>query len=353
MTAAAQRSASRRTGGSLTLNLMRLRTFIALFAVLIVFSFAAPNFLSTANLVLMSKHVALNAFLAIGMTFVIVTGGIDLSVGSIVGLCGMTAGGLILHGIELPIGYTVLFNVYEIVLITLLLGVLIGFLNGLLITRLNVAPFIATLGTLYVARGAALLSSDGATFPNLEGNPALGTTGYGFIGAGSFLHLPVSIWLLVVVALAAAYLARWTPLGRHIFAVGGNERAAALSGIRVVRVKIFVYMFSGFCAAIVGLVVSSELMAAHPATGESFELNAIAAAVLGGTSMSGGRGTVGGTVIGAFVIGILSDGLVMMGVSSFWQMVIKGVVIIAAVVVDQAQRKLQARVALQQMTSAA
>ena len=144
-------------------------------------------------------------------------------------------------------------------------------------------------------------------------------------------------------------MARWTPLGRHIFAVGGNERAAALSGIRVNRVKLFVYMFSGFCAAIVGLIISSELMASHPATGATFELNAIAAAVLGGTSMSGGRGTIGGTIIGAFVIGILSDGLVMMGVSEFWQMVIKGVVIIAAVVVDQAQRKLQQRVALQQM----
>jgi len=163
----------------------------------------------------------------------------------------------------------------------------------------------------------------------------------------------VAIWALVVIALVAAYLARWTPLGRHIFAVGGNERAAALSGVTVNKVKLFVYMFSGFCAAIVGLIVSSELMAAHPATGETFELNAIAAAVLGGTSMSGGRGTISGTVIGAFVIGILSDGLVMMGVSSFWQMVIKGVVIIAAVVVDQAQRKLQQRVALQQIAQAA
>jgi erythritol transport system permease protein len=247
----------------------------------------------------------------------------------------------------------VFFSIPEIILITLALGVLIGLINGLLITRLNVAPFIATLGTLYVARGAALLLSDGATFPNLEGNPAFGTTGYAFLGAGTILHLPVSIWILIVVALAAAYIARSTPLGRHIFAVGGNERAAALSGIRVNRVKLFVYMFSGFCAAIVGLIISSELMAAHPATGETFELNAIAAAVLGGTSMSGGRGTIGGTIIGAFVIGILSDGLVMMGVSSFWQMVIKGVVIIAAVVVDQAQRKLQQRVALQQIAQLA
>jgi erythritol transport system permease protein len=346
----AQGMAERRSAGSgsLTLHVMKLRTFIALFAVLIYFSFAAPNFLSAANLVLMTKHVALNAFLAIGMTFVIITGGIDLSVGSIVGLCGMVAGGLILGGVELPIGYTIWFNIPEIILIVLALGIVIGAINGLLVTRLNVAPFIATLGTLYVARGLALLSSDGRTFPNLVGKPELGTTGYEFLGAGHWLGLPVAIWILLVVGLAAAYLARSTPLGRHIFAVGGNERAAGLSGIRVARVKMFVYMFSGFCAAIVGLIISSELMAAHPATGETFELNAIAAAVLGGTSMSGGRGTIGGTVVGAFVIGILSDGLVMMGVSSFWQTVIKGLVIIAAVVVDQAQRRLQQRVALRQ-----
>jgi len=349
MTAAQDLALQRAASGSLALNLMKLRTFIALFAVLIFFSFAAPNFLSQANLILMSKHVALNAFLAMGMTFVIVTGGIDLSVGSIVGLCGMVAGGLVLNGLDLPGGYTVFFNVFEVMAITLGVGTAIGAVNGLLITRLNVAPFIATLGTLYVARGLALLSSDGRTFPNLVGKPEFGTTGYDILGTGRLLGLPLSIWILVVVALAAAYLARFTPLGRHIFAVGGNERAAGLSGIRVSRVKMFVYMFSGFCAAIVGLVISSELMASHPATGESFELNAIAAAVLGGTSMSGGRGTIGGTIIGAFVIGILSDGLVMMGVSSFWQMVIKGLVIVVAVVVDQAQRRLQQRVALRQM----
>jgi erythritol transport system permease protein len=340
------------SNGSVLLTLMKARTFIALIAVLIFFSIAAPNFLSAANLILMSKHVALNAFLAMGMTFVIITGGIDLSVGSIVGLCGMVAGYLVLNGVDLQIGYTIYFNVLEIALITLAVGILIGAVNGLLITKLNVAPFIATLGVLYVARGLALLSSDGRTFPNLVGKPDLGTTGFGFLGAGRLLGLPVSIWILVVVALGAAYLAKYTPLGRHIFAVGGNERAARISGVRVNMVKMFVYMFSGFCAAIVGLIISSELMASHPATGESFELNAIAAAVLGGTSMSGGRGTIGGTIVGAFVIGILSDGLVMMGVSSFWQMVIKGLVIIVAVVVDQAQRRLQSRVTLMQMAKA-
>ncbi len=139
--------------GSALLTLMKLRTFIALFAVFIFFSFAAPNFLSAANLILMSKHVALNAFLAMGMTFVIITGGIDLSVGSIVGLCGMVAGGLLIYGIDLGIGYTIYFNIIEISLITLAVGVAVGFINGLLVTKLNVAPFIATLGTLYVARG--------------------------------------------------------------------------------------------------------------------------------------------------------------------------------------------------------
>jgi len=353
MTTATQTAAgnSLSTGAAL-LTLMKLRTFIALFAVIIFFSIFAPNFLSTANMILMSKHATQNAFLAIGMTFVIITGGIDLSVGSIVGLCGMIAGGLIMYGVALPLGYTVYFNIFEVAVIVMAAGIVIGAVNGLLITRLNVAPFIATLGTLYVARGMALLYSDGQTLPNLTGRADLGNQGFSYLGSGTILGLPVSVWILIVVALGAAYFARFVPLGRHIFAVGGNERASRMSGIRVNRVKMFVYMFSGFCAAIVGLVISSELMASHPATGTNLELNAIAAAVLGGTSMSGGRGTIGGTIIGAFVIGILSDGLVMMGVSSFWQMVIKGLVIIVAVVVDQAQRRLQQRVTLMQMAKA-
>lgn len=334
------------------LLVLRLRTFVALLLVLAYFSIMAPNFLSAANAVIVSKHVALNAFLAIGMTFVIITGGIDLSVGSIVGLCAMVAGWLVLNGVDTGLGYTIWFNTVEIVGITLAAGIGVGLVNGLLITRLNVAPFIATLGTLYIARGAALLSSDGRTFPNLSGTEEMGTASFPFIGSGTLLGLPVMIWLLVVVALAAHYISRRTPLGRHIYAVGGNERGAALSGVKVDRVKLFVYMFSGFCAGLVGIIIASQLQAAHPATGETFELNAIAAAVLGGTSMSGGRGRIFGTIIGAFVIGILSDGLIMMGVSSFWQTVIKGVVIVLAVVIDQAQSRLQARVALAQEAGA-
>jgi len=194
---------------------------------------------------------------------------------------------------------------------------------------------------MYVARGFALLRSSGKTFPNLIGNPALGNTGFPLLGAGNFLGIPFLIWIMIALSLLSAYTARKTPLGRHIYAVGGNENASRLSGIHVNRVKIIVYMFSGFTAAIVGLVVSSQLVASHPATGESFEMNAIAAAVLGGTSLSGGKGGIGGSIIGAFVIGVLGDGLVMLGVSSFWQIVIKGLVIITAVVADQLQSDLQ------------
>ena len=163
------------------------------------------------------------------------------------------------------------------------------------------------------------------------------------MGAGTIIGIPISVWLIIIVALAAVYLSKKTPLGRHIYAVGGNEKAAALSGIQINKVKMFVYMFSGLMSAIAGLIIASQLVASHPAIGETFELNAIAAAVLGGTSMSGGKGAIGGTIVGAFVIGILNDGLVMQGVSSFWQLVIKGVVIIIAVIIDQFQGGVQSK----------
>lgn len=332
----------------ITLLLMSFRTFIALIVVFVFFGVTTPNFLDVPTLIIVAKHVAVNAILAIGMTYVILTAGIDLSVGSIVGISGMIAGTLLTQGIALNfLGVTIFPNVVETILICLAAGTGIGLINGLLITRLNVAPFIATLGTLYVARGVALLISGGATFSNLVGDPALGNTGFPFLGSGTLLGVPFSIVALAVFALVAAYVAARTPFGRQIYAVGGNERAAALSGVRVNRIKISAYMISGFCAAFAGLVIASELVAAHPASGETFELNAIAAAVLGGTSLSGGRGTIAGTLIGAFVIGVLSDGLVMLGVSSFWQMVIKGLVIIAAVVLDQMQRRMYRRFALQ------
>jgi len=322
--------------------LFKLRALIALVLLIAVFASLSPAFLTTGNLLILAKHVAINAILATGMTYVILTGGIDLSVGSVVGLAAMIAGGLINQGLVLPMfGMIVYFNIWLIILITLLVGVLIGGMNGWLITRFRVAPFIATLGIMYVARGFALLRSNGATFPNLVGDAELGNTGFQHLGSGSFIGIPVPIWLMILAGVVGVFIANKTPFGRRVFAIGGNERAAELSGIRVNRIKLSVYMISGFCAAMTGLIIASQLLAAHPATGESFELNAIAAVVLGGTSLSGGRGGVGGTIIGAFVIGVLSDGLVLLGVSEFWQIVIKGIVIILAVVVDQLQQRLQ------------
>jgi erythritol transport system permease protein len=333
---------------SLTAVLLKGRAYIALAVLVVIFSALSPAFLTTGTLTILASHVALNAILAIGMTFVILTAGIDLSVGSIVGLAAMVAGGLINEGLVLEwFGITIYFNVFIVIILTLLVGVAVGALNGWIITKFNVAPFIATLGMLYVARGFALLRSNGATFPNLVGKPELGNTGYEVLGSGLFLGLPIPIWLMILFGVVAALVAYKTPFGRQVFAIGGNERAAELAGVRVKRVTTLVYVISGFCAAMVGLIVSSQLVAAHPATGETYELNAIAAVVLGGTSLFGGRGSIGGTIIGAFVIGVLSDGLILLGVSEFWQTVIKGAVIILAVMVDQMQQKLQSRAVLQ------
>lgn len=328
--------------------ILRGRAFISLILVVAVFAILSPGFLSTANIEILGRHVALNAVLAIGMTFVILTGGIDLSVGSIVGLTAMIAGSLINQGIRLePLGVIIYPHTPTVILIALAAGVLLGMVNGLIITRFNVAPFIATLGMLSVARGLAGLTNNGGTFPNLTGRPEFGNIGFGRLGAGNLLGIGYPIWIMVALALIAFFLTTRTPFGRHIYAIGGNEHAAALSGVRINRTKVLVYMISGFCAAMVGLIIASQLLASHPATGQTFELNAIAAVVLGGTSLAGGRGSIRGTLIGAFVIGALNDGLVIMGVSSFWQMVIKGAVIVVALIFDQMQARLQERVALQ------
>ena len=328
--------------------LLRGRAFIALILVLVVFTLLSPGFLSSSNTVIMSKHVAINALLAIGMTFVILTGGIDLSVGSLVGMVAMVAGMLINEGINLPqIGIIIYPHTWMIIVISLVLGTLMGSLSGYIITRFNVAPFIATLGMLYVARGIAGLLNNGYTFPNLIGRPEYGNTGFEILGAGSLLGINYSIWFMGIIALIAHIVTKRTPFGRHVYAIGGNESAAELSGVRISRTKIIVYSISGFCAALVGLIIASQLVAAHPLIGNTFELNAIAAVVLGGTSLAGGRGSIGGTIIGAFTIGVLGDGLVRMGVSSFWQQVIKGLVIVFAVIIDQVQARMQDRIALQ------
>jgi erythritol transport system permease protein len=335
------------SGLSLGVLLFKLRALIALFVLIAIFTVLTSSFFTEQNLVILVGQTAINAIMAVGMTFVILTGGIDLSVGSTVGLAAMISGLLINRGVQIPpLGVTIYFNIPVIIVLCLCLGLVVGAFNALLITRFNVAPFIATLGTLYIARGTAQLSNDGATFPNLVGSPDLGNTGFPILGAGSVLGIPIVIWIMVVFAAVAAFVAGKTPFGRQVYAVGGNERAAELSGIYVNRIKMSVYMICGLCAAMTGLITASQLVAAHPAVGESYELNAIAAVVLGGTSLSGGRGAMWGTIVGALVIGVLTNGLVLLGVQEFWKKVITGLVIILAVVLDQLQERLQQRLAL-------
>ncbi|MDR2433677.1 MAG: ABC transporter permease [Treponema sp.] len=320
--------------------LMKLRAYIALAVLLVFFSFNSPNFLTLTSVITMVRHISLNAIIAIGATFVILTGGIDLSIGAIIGFTGMIAGGFIHQGIRLDfLSVTIYPWVPVILLVCVLIGIFIGWINGALVSKFNVTAFIATLGTMYIFRGFALIRSNGTTFPNLQGKPELHNTGFPLLGQGTFLGIPYSILIMIFLVIITAYIAKKTPFGRHVYAVGGNENAARLSGIQVKKVKTIVFMISGGCAAMVGLIISSELVAAHPATGESYEMNAIAATVLGGTSLAGGRGTIGGAVLGAFVIGVLNDGMVMMGISSFWQTVIRGIVIILAVILDQLQNR--------------
>jgi ribose transport system permease protein/erythritol transport system permease protein len=331
----------------LLMTILKGRTFIVLILLVIFFSIAKSNFLAPATLTMIAKHVALYGILALGMTFVIITGGIDLSVGSVVGLIGMLAGGLIQEGLTIKFaGVTLYFSVPVIVILMLLTGCLIGVVNGLIITKLHVAPFIATLGTMYICRGFANLRSGGATFSDINGYEGLGNVGIKFLGS-SVASIPTGVYVFAILAVLAVILLKKMSFGWHVLAVGGNEKSARLSGIKADKVMILVYMISGFCAAWVGLINTAQLSAAHPASGDGWEMNAIAATVLGGTSMAGGSGTILGTVVGAFVIGVINDGMTMCGVSEFWQKVIRGLVIILAVVIDQTQRNLQAKMALQ------
>ncbi|GAB3560646.1 ABC transporter permease [Spelaeicoccus albus] len=317
--------------------LLEGRAFFALLVIIIIFSLLSPNYFTVNNLLVMSQHVATFAFLGIGMLLVILNGGIDLSVGSTVGLSGVVAGYL-LQGVHLPaFGVTLYPAVWVVVLCAVAVGALVGVINGVLVSKFGVAPFVATLGMLYVVRGAALLITDGKTYPNLQGKESLGNTGFNHVGFDSYLGIPIGVLIMVVLAIIGSILLNKTSFGRWLYASGGNERAAELSGIPIKNVKISVYVISGICAAFAGVVIASELTSANPTTGDTFELTAIATVVIGGASLMGGRGNIRGTLVGAFVIGFLSDGLVIIGVSEYWQMVFTGAVIVFAVMLNRVQ----------------
>lgn len=335
-------SISRKSGAkggefSLVRLLLEGRAFFALIAIIAVFSLQSPNYFTVSNFLIMASHVAIYGILAIGMLLVILNGGIDLSVGSVLALCGVMAGAM-MQGVEVAALGVILYPpVWAVVVLTVAIGGLVGAVNGVLIAWFKVPAFVATLGVMYVARGVALLQTNGLTYNNLSGKPELGNTGFDWIGFNRLGGIPISVLVLFAVALLAGLMLSRSSFGRWLYASGGNERAADLSGVPVNRVKITVYTLSGMLAAVAGLVLSSQLTSAGPTAGTTYELTAIAAVVIGGAALTGGRGTVRGTMLGAFVIGFLSDGLVIIGVSSYWQTVFTGAVIVLAVLMNSIQ----------------
>jgi len=297
----------------------------------------SPNYFTVENILIMASHVAIYALLGMGMLMVILNGGIDLSVGSTLGFSAVIAG-FLLQGVPINfLGITLFPSVPVVVLLSCGVGALVGLVNGILIAKFKVAPFVATLGMLYVVRGLALLMTNGLTINDLAGDPELGNTGFNWLGFNRILGIPIGVIIMGFVALALGFVLSRTKFGRWLYASGGNERAAELSGVSVRGVKMSVYVISGVCAAIAGLILASTLTSASPTAGNTYELTAIAAVVIGGAALTGGRGNVRGTLLGAFVIGFLSDGLVIVGVSAYWQMVLIGAVIVIAVLLNTLQ----------------
>ncbi|WP_148251981.1 ABC transporter permease [Aidingimonas lacisalsi] len=340
-TSQATTSAQVSRGGNGKFDVTRLllegRAFFALIAIIVIFSILSPAYFSVNNFLTMSSHVSIFALLSLGMLLVILTGGIDLSVGSTLAFAGVFAG-FLLQGIPLEFfGVVVYPPVWVVVILTCALGAFVGAINGVLVAYFKVPAFVATLGMLYVARGVALLMTDGLTYNNLGGSPELGNTGFDWLGFNRLLGIPIGVWIMAVVAIVCLLALTRTPFGRWVYSTGGNARAAELSGVPVKRVQVAVYVLSGICAAIAGLVLSSQLTSAGPTAGTTYELTAIAGVVIGGAALTGGRGNVRGTLLGAFVIGFLSDGLVIIGVSSYWQTVFTGTVIVLAVLLNSIQ----------------
>lgn len=310
-------------------NLARFQSLIALALMIVALGLATDNFLTVNNGLNVLRQISINLCLSLGMTLVILSGGIDLSVGSLLALSGAVAAGLLKHGVPLErADALVQFTPSGAIVAGLAVGLGLGCANGLFITRLRLPPFVATLGMLSVARGFTQLWTHGEPITELG-------QAFHFIGNENVLGVPMPVWISVVLTLAVWGLAQRTRLGRHIYAVGGNERAAALSGLNVGGIKLAVYTLAGGLAGVAGVLVAARLNAATPVAGIGYELDSIAAVVIGGTSLSGGRGSVLGTALGCLIIGVLNNGLVLLEVSPFWQQVVKGAVILAAVALDR------------------
>ena len=300
----------------------RLLPFLSLIVLFVALSIASPYFLTANNLASVARQTAVFNTMALGMTIVIISGGIDLSVGSILGLSGLIGTMALERGYPIGIG----------VLIGVAAGTLCGFANGLMVTRLRIPPFVVTLGTLGIFRGLALIFSNGLPVHKI---PA----GFSFLGEGNLAGVPFVVWMLVICAVAVHVVLEHTRLGRYAFAIGSNRVASVYAGIPVSFHVTSVYAICGALTGLAGMIEASRLMTGQPTAGQGYELQAIAAVVIGGGSLNGGEGSVVGTLIGAFIIGLLSNGSDLLGINPYWQQVTIGVVIIAAVGFDELRKR--------------
>ncbi len=308
---------------SLRAWLGRYGLVLALAAIVVALSVIKPIFLNHTNLINVVRQISINGILAVGVTYVLLTGGVDLSLGSVVALAGVVAA-CFAHPGQYPTIVPIMMGV--------LAGALCGTANGLVVTKGRVAPFIVTLGMMTIARGLALLICNGKPISNLSKE-------FMWLGGGDVVGIPIPILAFFIIAAVSYVFLKNIRLGRYIYAVGGNENAARASGINVDGVKLFAYAICGAMAGLAGVVLASRVTTGQPNAGVGYELDAIAAVVIGGTSLSGGVGSVGGTVLGALLMGVINNGLDLLNVSSYYQQIVKGIIIVGAVWLDQRQKE--------------
>ncbi len=309
-------------GKSLPANLKSFQTVFILIGMIIILSILSPSFMQVRNLLNVVRQISLIAIIGMGVTFCIITTGIDLSSGSVLALVGVIAASL--DQGQYPL--------IASIIVGLAAGAWMGFINGAISALGRIPPFIATLGMMISARGLALLYSNGIPITGLS-------DAFLVIGGGYFLGIPLPIYIMLFVAAISHILLKHTKFGKYVYAIGGNQQAAIVSGINVKKYLILVYTYAGTLAGVSGIVLASRLSAGQPTAGVNYELDAIASAVIGGTSLSGGIGTIPGTIIGALIIGVLNNGLVLLNVSPYLQLISKGVIIVVAVLLDARGRK--------------
>lgn len=304
---------------NIKMYLLEYGIYIAFILLCVVLTVANENFLTVNNIMNILRQISINGIIAVGMTFIIITGAIDLSPGSVLAFSSIVACDFA-HPGQYPLIVSIIIGVG--------IGLICGLVNGFIISKGKVVPFIVTLGMMTIARGLTLVYKSGKAVINLSNS-------YNNIGGGYILGIPIPVIILIVVIVIANFILKYTKFGRHVYAIGGNEVSAEVSGLNINKIKILVYGIAGTLTGLAGIILSSRVMAGTVVAGQGYELDAIAAVVIGGTSLTGGKGTIKGTVIGALIIGVMNNGLDLINIPSYYQQIVKGVVIVGAVYFDK------------------